>query len=472
MNVKKSKSWYWLLMLTVLSHFVIIGNGLLAVGESEIEKFSLESALSYAMDNSPVLGKIRFEKREARLLLDEVQAKSILPEFSLSAETGVVPEARGDIFDSPDKQTDLDGWGPFIKLELKLVQPIFTFGRRSSAISAAKKGIDLQQIKGDSEIEQLRLAIIKAYYSLAAAREAEQIASDVKEKYKKLESEVKKRLESLDSEVDDTDLLEVKSNRYLIEEMVIKSRYQGKLAERSFNVAIGRTISMRVEVLDEKTPDFSVKESQVSQLVRDTLSQNRDIKGLDIAIQALHAKMKLAYSQKKPLIYLAGGFAYGYAPGRDDQTNPFAVDNFNYMDLGVYVGMQWDLNFFRKNIDAKRSQLEKKSLEQNLKLLTSKIELDILKAYADVDKSIGLLEQARFSLKAAKNWLRLSMDNWDMGIGEVERLIKAYNAYYKLKGVEIERNLDVNLSLVNFAYILGNTRLYLEWVKNEKVEIF
>ncbi len=443
-----------------------------AADDTKAKKFSLETALVYALSNSPVVERARVEREKARLLLDEVRSQSLLPEFSLSGQTGLVPEARGDVFDSPDKQTDLDDWGPFYKLEVKFVQPLFMFGRKSSARSAAQSGIDLQDIKSDSEVEKLVLTVINAYYALSAAKKAESVADEVQENYDKLEKEVKKRLESEDSEVDDTDLLEVKSNRYLIEEIVTKSKSQRKLAERAFNAAIGREIAAAVEVVEEKVPEIQLDETRMFQVVQQALPRNRDIRGLDTALQALHAKTKLAYSKKRPIIFLVGGFGYGYAPLRQDQTNPFAVDNFNYMDLGAFFSIQWDLNFFRKNIEARQYQLEQEAMEQNLKLLRAKIEIEILKAFTEVKKNVQLLEQARSSLKAARSWLRLSMDNWDMGIGEVERLIKAYNAYYQLKGVEIERSFDLKISLANFAYILGNTKLYLEWVKNGKVKIF
>lgn len=472
MSFNECKKIYYTVVLIGLTIFFCGRFFVSADDDTGAKKFSLETALVYALSHSPVVVRTRLEREKARLLLDEVRSQSILPEFSLSGQTGLVPEARGDIFDSPDKQTDLDDWGPFYKLEVKFIQPVFMFGRRSAAFSAAQSGIDLQHIKSDSEIEKLTLTVINAYWALSAAQKAETAADEVQENYDKLEKEVKKRLESEDSEVDDTDWLEVKSNRYLVEEIVIKSKSQRKLAERAFNAAIGREIAAAVEVLQEKIPGIQLDETRMSRVVQRALPRHRDIRGLNTALQALRAKTKLAYSKKRPIIFLVGGFGYGYAPLRQDQTNPFAVDNFNYMDLGAFFGFQWDLNFFRKNIEARQYRLEREAMEQNMKLLRSKIELEILKAFTDIKQNAQLLEQARSSLKAAKSWLRLSMDNWDMGIGEVERLIKAYNAYYQLKGVEIERIFDLNVSLANFAYISGNTKLYLEWVKNGKVKIF
>jgi len=435
------------------------------------ELFSLEDAIQYALTHNPLLEKLNIDAQQVKLLQDEVRAATILPKFELTGEFGVVPEARGDIFQSPDKQTDLDDWGPFYKVKLEMLQPILTFGRRSSAMTAARSALDLQYIKNDSEREELLLNVINAFWAVWAAKNAKDVANEVQENYDKLEKEVKKRLQSEESEVDDTDLLEIQSNRYQIEEIVIKSQTESETAEKLLNLTLGRDITSPIQVSEPLVPKLLLVEDRLQQIIGENLSKHRDIQGLQTAVKALKAKSELAYSKKRPLVYIVGGFAYAYAPCRDDQTNPFAVDNFNYTDMGAFAGFQWDLNSFRKNTEARRYQLEKESMEQNLVLLRSKIHMEIAKAFAEVNQNVQLLEQATASLKSAKNWLRLSMDNWEIGLGKVERLIKAYNAYFLLKGVEIKRQFQLNTSIANFAYLLGNIHLYLEWIKNGHIQL-
>lgn len=434
--------------------------------------FTLHDAILHALAHNPLVERTQLNRKQAQLFIDEVKAQTILPEFSLSGEFGVVPEARGDVFQSQDKQTDLDGWGPFIKINLKMLQPLLTFGRTKSALTAARSAVILQNIKSNSEIQELTLETIKAYWAVSASRQAETIASEVQENYDKLENEVQQRLDSENSEVDDTDLLEVKSNRYQIQEIVIKSQNESRLAEKALNFALGRDLMQPISVTGAPIPTINLDETQLDQAVQHTLNQHHDAESLKTAIEALDAKAKITLSKKRPLVYIAGGLEYAWAPHREDQTNPFAVDNFNYRNLGAFFGFRWDLNSLRKNHEAQRYLLEKQAMEQNLVLLRSKIRLEILKAFSDVRQNTLLLEQAQNSLKSAKSWLRLSMDNWEMGLGDVERLIKAYNSYYVLKGIVIKRELELQISLADFAYILGNINLYMEWIKNGKVILF
>lgn len=440
-----------------------------------VKGLTVAEAVALALDKSPLLERARIDYNKARLYHDEVNEMKWLPKFTLSAQFGVVPGARGDIFYSPDKQTDLDQWGPFIKYNLKLVQPVLTFGRLSAARDAARCAIDVQRLQNDSESEKLIFQVISAYWALYCAREAESVASDVDKNFKKLVSEIKKRVESESSEVDDTDLLEVQSNGYQIREILEQSRMERSLAEKALgmllNMDSGGEPAEPLALAVEPTPVWAMDGARLAAALSASLLQHRDINTLNAAINGLDARSRIARGERKPLIFLAGGIAYALAPHRDDQTNPFAVDEFNYFSMGAFFSIEWDLNFFRKNVAAERFKLEKKSMEQNLILARKKLEFEITKAAAEVEKNAVLAGEAEESLKAAKNWLRLGMDNWEMGLGEVERLIKAYNAYYQLKGVQIKRILELNTSIARLAFILGNTRLVLEWIKNGKIEI-
>ena len=108
-------------------------------------------------------------------------------------------------------------------------------------------------------------------------------------------------------------------------------------------------------------------------------------------------------------------------------------------------------------------------LSPKKRALKAKIDLEVPQAFLEVRKNEALLNAARKSLKAAKAWLIISMDNWGMGIGELRRVRGAYEAYYRLLGIDIERENEYNVSLARFAYVLGDLNLYLKWVEDEKV---
>ena len=80
-----------------------------------------------------------------------------------------------------------------------------------------------------------------------------------------------------------------------------------------------------------------------------------------------------------------------------------------------------------------------------------------------------LLETTKGSLESAKTWLRVSLENWELGIQDVYRMLRAYEAYYRLRGVEIEREYAFNVALAKLAFKVGDINLYLRWVKDGNV---
>jgi hypothetical protein len=50
-------------------------------------------------------------------------------------------------------------------------------------------------------------------------------------------------------------------------------------------------------------------------------------------------------------------------------------------------------------------------------------------------------------------------------------MLRAYEAYYRLRGVEIEREYAFNVALAKLAFKVGDINLYLWWVKDGKVAL-
>jgi outer membrane protein TolC len=106
-----------------------------------------------------------------------------------------------------------------------------------------------------------------------------------------------------------------------------------------------------------------------------------------------------------------------------------------------------------------------------MKVLKDQISLEVNRAFMEARKNSALLKAAKSSLKAARTWLRTSLDNWEMGIGDSYRLLRAYQAYYRLRTTEIKREFELHVSIARLAYILGDMQLYQKWVENGKVDL-
>ena len=86
----------------------------------ERKQFTLNTAIRTARDQNPIGKAANFDVEKASMNIKKAIIRKYMPIMDLKFNTGLVPAAEGDIFFSPDKQTDLDGLGPFFKLDLEL----------------------------------------------------------------------------------------------------------------------------------------------------------------------------------------------------------------------------------------------------------------------------------------------------------------------------------------------------------------
>ncbi len=438
---------------------------------SDALALTLQRAVELARERSPLVEAGRQDVKKAQFLLHDVRARAYFPDLSLNMQTGVVPGAQGDIFWSPDRADELDDLGPFVKLEAALTQPIFTFGKASSATAAAAGGLDVAE-SGLEEVRQdLAEKVIQAYWAVVSADEGASLAEDLRGRFDELIAKVRSELDNPFSTVDDTHLLEARTYGFDVDKAYAESLEQRTLALSRLALLLDFDADRLLQVEDVSTPEFSLAEEDVDVLVQRALRESPRVTKVRGALGALDAKVDLAKANRYPNVFLAGGLQYGYAGHRTDQTNPFAVDNFNYRSIGLFVGFNWNLNFVRRQFEIGMQSAERNATAERLDALTRQVTYEVVEALSNARRGARLLASAKESLDAAETWLRLSLDNWDLGLGEIDRVFRAYDAYYRLQRAAIEQEFEFNASLARLAAVQGDVGLYLTWVENGTVAV-
>jgi outer membrane protein TolC len=430
----------------------------------------LESAVSMTVRNSNLVSAAHIGEEKAAVMLKRARAE-YLPESELTVETGVVPAARGTAVDSPDEMDSLDSLGGFYKVGLEVVQPLYTFGRLSHLEQTAREGIGAAVARTGLEVQEMSLLAIRTYWQLSSARRALDVADELRESFNTLVAEVETRLADEDSEIDDSSLMEVKSSTYRIEKTFLDAGENLRVAGVAMRALIGSAEGETFETADEKSPELGFGISEIERHLVEKGISTKEVELLEAAARVMESNVNLIKSDRYPVVFLAAGAGHARAPNRDDQTNPFVVDNFNYSRLGAEVGLKWKPNIYKKNLEVEEMEKEHAALLESIEALKRKVAVEASEALGGAARNRNLLKAARVSLTASKSWLRLSLDNWEMGFGEVKRLIDAYEAYYTMKAVEIDMELQYNLSLARVADALGDVALYLEWVKSGAVDL-
>ena len=433
------------------------------------ETVSLRWAVEQVIRNHPLVQAEESKVRRAEFDLAKLKQKK-RPDIGLSVLTGLVPEARGDIFFSENESDDLSGLAPFYQAELRVTQPISTFGKLAGALSAAEQGVRLRDLGRSATAENVGSELIQAYWAADGASRGVSLAENFREDYEELLEEVEEQVNDPESELDHTDLLEVKSMEYQVAQGYYEVVSKQEVAATYLKGLLEFSDLKSHEIESVTTPRFAREEGLLEQSVAIAQTSRIEVAQARAALAAIDAQIALARSAKTPNLFLIASGKYAKASNRTDQKNPFVYDPFNQRTFGAAIAAKWNLNFKTHELEVARSLTQKDEALLKVRLLEGKVALEITKAVADAEANAVLLAVAERSLKAAKSWLRLSADNWDLGIGKVDRLLEAYSSYYTLSGIVIERESKFNLSLARLAKDLGDVSLYFDWIENGTVK--
>jgi len=448
---------------------LLAGACLASTAVAETVRLGLRETLERAQTESHLVKAGSIDVMKAGEGVRKARAMRFLPEAKVNLAGGLVPEARGTVVASEDSSESLNDLGPYYRLELKLVQPLWTFGKLDALENLARAGLAAQQARRALTGEGVAVDAAKAYWALAAATRGEAVAGDMRRDFEELQREVEKRLADESSGIDDADLLEVKANRYGVDRLFFDATEARRLSGDVLRALLALPAESEPEAVDEPPPADAIDPARTAEVVARAVEAHPEVRALTAAARALAAKVELQRKSRNPVLFIAAGAGYAHAGNRDKQDNPWVTDNFNYTRVGAEIGLAWDLNFYRQNIEVSEAADEQRALLEQLAALRAKVIVETGQALRATQRSRLLLESARAALKAAKSRLRLVLDNWETGIGEVRDVLDAYEKYYQLRIEEPQREYELNAALARLGFVLGDVNLYLGWVHDGKV---
>ena len=385
----------------------------------------------------------------------QARAARILPHLRIESESGLVPEAIGDIYQIADT-SNFRPLGPFNRTQLEFGQPLYPLGRIRSLNEAATKGVDVER----ADLTQARLEIAfeikEFYYGLL-------LAQDLNDLVQRLSSELNERKDQLADE----DGLSL-SKHYKLELALLELAKQ----EREINTKIdlaGAALAWRAGlppeapllIEDKWLAPIATEIPPLDELSAKAISHRPDWRKLQAGLAAKEALLDAARAAYQPQIYLGGGIRYAIAPGRTDQRNPFVKDNFNYFNGGVFLGIRQSLEWHLLSADVDKAKAEYRELKARENGAVQGIRLDIRRAYMDYRRTDQALAGARQSRQLARQWLQEAGDEYDFDPATIGDLISAFETWAQLEQNYSQAIYDFNLSVANLEKITGGLELSL-----------
>ena len=420
----------------------------------KIHQLSLADIIKIGLEVSPKLWEQRSVIDQAEAQLGQAKAGR-LPRMDYLQIAGLIPEAKGNATYSPSNRSDLlTGLAPFTRLEIKINQPLYTFGKLRAHIDAAERGLEAKEASLARFEGEVITTLKELYYMILLNEDLYRLVSSTQEELGKAVEKAEELLEEDEGKLTQHDILKLRYGY---------NRAGGKRLEIQKGKRMVHS-ALRSLLYFEEGEDFLLIEKRLKP-VKVTLdgletykkiaaSRRPEWKQLEAGIAAKEAELLAERKQYYPDIFAFGLLQYATAPNRDRQENPFVLEEFNFFWGGAYLGWHMALDFgMPKKVAEKRAQLL--ALQHRQREATTGMLLEVEKAYREVVEKQQSLKFARKARKNGRALSALSAASFYMGLGEAKEVFEAFQMHTEGAAEYYMAIKDFNMAVAELARVTG-----------------
>jgi outer membrane protein TolC len=426
----------------------------LAAGPGAL-RLDLPQCIRRALAANPEVEEAKWDVEIRRGELMEAKAGSF-PRGELTNLTGVVPDAKGNILNFNQAGVDdLGRLGPFTRFEGRIVYPLFTWGKLAAGEEAARKGVEQELVGEEAQRQKTIEAVKEHYYTLLFTRQVHDLLVDVRAGFQKALETAEERLAEGDGSVTQLDVLNLRIGLSAVAREIPRLEQGIVLTRAALLRAMGLRQDTPFKVADERLEPEKAKLRDLSYYVSSVFEKRPEWRRLVLGIEAKEQELKVASSDFKPFLFLAIPFRYGYAPGRSRQTNPFAYDDFNFLDGGPVLGLRWNLSFRDVQAKVARTRAELMKLRAQSKTASLGLPLEVSQAYLGVKEAEQRMALTAEGRKAARTLVALAVANFELGIGEAQDVFMGLGQHSEASSAYYEAVKDYNIALAKLSRVVG-----------------
>ena len=394
-------------------------------GRTESSPFSLRELVDLAVATNPLLRAAGADVEIAEALSSQARAARVLPKFDLTFMVGPSPEARGDALVG---DTDLSSLSVFTRTEATFIQPLYTFGKLAAAQEAARQGVEARTEGLRDARAKLELQVSEAYYGLLLANHLWDLATEARIEIGKARDLIAEKLEEDEGDYTYTDLFRLDRFVYDVEENANKVVKARRLLISLLRKVAGLREDEPIVLVDDALVPLSVEVEPLADYVARVVERH-DLKQLRAGIRAKDAQVKAVRSDYYPQFFIGGQFKFSHAPNRDDQSSPFAKDDFNHIQAGAVIGFKQSLAFGLTAAKVRKVELERKKLTYLDQLASMGAVIQIERIHGDLVEAQANVKAAKKARRATRRWFLAARDGFNAGLEDAGEMIDAVKEY-------------------------------------------
>jgi outer membrane protein TolC len=343
----------------------------------------------------------------------------------------------------------------FTRTEIKLIQPVWDFGKISAGVEAAKAGVGISQEKQNAARADIEQNVRKAYWGMKLARDVLDMLDTgsgyVDDGQKKLEQDLAKGTGTASV----TDKLRMRTVRAEVDARILEAKRGQQFARDGLRVLLGPQAPPEIDVDDDDFAPLEVKDRPVS-YYEDLARYNRpEARLLDHAVKAKSALADLERRREYPDLVLIGTAAYAVAQEAEDPNNAFMSHYFNSKTAGIAAGLRMQLDLGPRLARATRASAEATEMAYRRAEALGGIQLEVRKAYGEMTEAGERVKAVQKGEKAAKSWISAVAQNFAVGLAEARDLTDALVAFFNMRYRYLQAVFDYNVALASLTRATG-----------------
>jgi outer membrane protein TolC len=345
--------------------------------------------------------------------------------------------------------------GIFTRTELRLVQPLFTFGKISAGKEAATYGVAASKSQTQGVAAELGLNVRRAYYGVKLARE---IASIFEEGYGYLDDaqkEIDKQLSDGTGDVTPSDRLRLRALRADIEARRLEVEKLGGDARAGLRALLGAEAPADLEVDEEPLELLEVPNRPLKQYEEAARQHRPEVNALANLAAAKRSLADLERRKQYPDLVLMGTATYARASSIDNPQNAFFNDPFNVASVGLAAAVRMPLDIGVRNARAAQVAADADETEYKRREALIGINFEVQRAYGALEEVKKRLVAVRAGERAAKAWITAISQNFATGLAEAKDFQDALVQFFLLRVRVLQAVFDHNVAVAALSRVTG-----------------
>lgn len=368
------------------------------------------------------------------------------PGTSPCLETNITQNLAQD-----DIRNYLPIYGVLARLSISFVQPLFTFGKLSTARALGRVGVGVAEAQFDGTRGDVAVNIIRAYFGLKAARAGLDTAKEGHTQLVSWIKQVDKEIESGKGGYTEIDLMRLK----VTESQLV---FQLVDAERIINSALAAVRYLaqdeNADVDDSDLAQYEPEERDLQYYLDSAVARRPELRQLNLLGESLQLYRRLRIAELLPDFGIFVGIGYNVATSVQDPTAAF-MNRMNGLGAGIGLGMRMPLDFGPRTARLLRSTAELRQYQYRRQEALSGGALEIERTYNDFIEAMRRYRAAEAAERRARGWLQGIQQNIDIGTAESRDMTDALRTYFE-QHVHVLRALnDANVQAALLRRLCG-----------------